>query len=752
MSVPTHISQYAQYKQDTNDVAAWLLTAHPDFKGPKGPGRLKGKARRAAREEAEAERATAIVASRHVKEVPRLVAIKLRRSIVRRRYQLRHYEHGGGDADSNASHAHFIGVLEDVEKVLRPILPKEFRSKAGQAAEEDDIDAVAAALVNRFEALTVEDVADETPDRHAAAGTSQAPPIVAVNCKIAEEEAITPSPIYALEMLLEDLFLVTHHVQESWQGYREGRMTLEAATLATEMAHHLFFDTEQELWVAGGVENCPDGWVNALYQICEVRQKAQGKGETQGDNSGFPHFLQDLIYILESLSAALYARQGKALSDLLRVPVPTYDWDSDNRRLLLQLLLDEALVQNQVFLATPKAHSLPDADLCGMYLCHAFRTGTPSLTALYLIMFYVKMRLTMGSESGKAWPELRDFMEATRPQMSQARQRYSYLENVDEALRKILYGHTYWLLQAEIVLDDDGADSPPTSARLNSRDCVPSHRRISWFRSNPWLCGRLLMIYKIIAYCDGLYWSNSAPAPLALCHLYHAAKREKLLPDGWLWPGLERLISRHPDMFCGQQRPKTWYSYSNSLARALGGVESERTDSRGGARRGARRNARRGIAGEMEDVDLAKRWEFPLLITTLREVQIRWLGRKHKWTADEITRVMRESRLCQKFVKSTIRHGAEPKLTMVDALRRLRKCVNAEIAVLNEDAWLQYHNSSIEICTRIWTEFPAVRKESERVGHTDEVVYMIVHTLLSTHDRDLVKKAARIMQSVVSGI
>ncbi|PYH79798.1 hypothetical protein BO82DRAFT_433811 [Aspergillus uvarum CBS 121591] len=73
------------------------------------------------------ERATKIVATRHVKEVPRLVAIKLRRSIVRRRYQQQYYEHGGGEADSNASHTHFIGVLKHVEKMLMPILPRQFQ-------------------------------------------------------------------------------------------------------------------------------------------------------------------------------------------------------------------------------------------------------------------------------------------------------------------------------------------------------------------------------------------------------------------------------------------------------------------------------------------------------------------------------------------------------------------------------------------------------------------------------------------------
>ncbi|PYI21665.1 hypothetical protein BO99DRAFT_60440 [Aspergillus violaceofuscus CBS 115571] len=437
MSVPTHISQYTQYKQDTNEVAAWLLTAHPDFKQPKGPGRLKGRARRAAREEAEAERATKIVATRHVKEVPRLVALKLRRSIVRRRYQQRYYEHGDGDADSNASHAHFISVLEDVEKVLMPLLPQEFQKQARQGA--DEVDAEAAALINRFEALTVEEVANEAPDGHAAAGSTETSPTVAVNCKIAEDEINTPSPIFALELLLEDLWMVTHHVRESWQAYREGRMSLEAAAVATEMTHHLFYTTECELRGAGGLDNCPGGWPSAMYKIHAVRQEAQEKCETQGNNSGFLEFLEDLINIWEALLGLLDVRRSMDISDLLHVQLPTCNWARDDRHLLQRLLLDEAIVQTRIFAATPKVDTLPGVEQFGLYLYHACEDSAISLTTVYLTVFYLEMRLAMGSESGKAWPELRTFLETTRPDVVQVVQRFGHLSRRGDLPSNVLH-------------------------------------------------------------------------------------------------------------------------------------------------------------------------------------------------------------------------------------------------------------------------------------------------------------------------
>ncbi|PYH49255.1 uncharacterized protein BP01DRAFT_378821 [Aspergillus saccharolyticus JOP 1030-1] len=49
MAQLTHISQYLQYKQDIRDVATWLLRADHDLMSRK-PGRLKGKARMAARD------------------------------------------------------------------------------------------------------------------------------------------------------------------------------------------------------------------------------------------------------------------------------------------------------------------------------------------------------------------------------------------------------------------------------------------------------------------------------------------------------------------------------------------------------------------------------------------------------------------------------------------------------------------------------------------------------------------------------
>ncbi|PYH86685.1 hypothetical protein BO82DRAFT_397269 [Aspergillus uvarum CBS 121591] len=769
MSVPTHISQYTQYKQDTNDVAAWLLTAHPDFKQPKGPGRLKGRARRAAREDAEAgstappqdpkeytltlkefvERATKIVATQHVKAVPRLVAIKLRRSIVRRRYQQRYYEHGDGDADSNASHAHFTSVLEDVEKVLMPLLPKEFQKKARQGADEDD--AEAAALINRFEALKVEEVANEAPDSHAAADSTEASPTVAVNCKIAEEEVNTPSPIFALELLLEDLWMVTHHVRESWQMYREGRMSLEAASVATETAHHLFYNTECEIRGAGGIDDCPGGWPSAMYKIYMARQKAQEQGETQGESSGFFQFLEDLMNIWEALLVLLDERRSLAISDLLHVQLPTCDWARDDRHLLQRLLLDEAIVQNRIFSATPQVDSLPGVDQFGLYLYHACEDSAVSLTTLYLTVFYLEMRLTMGSESGKAWPELRTFLETTTPEVIQAAQRYGYLSSRGGMSSKVLECQNGWLEQAEIVTDDSGADSPLISARSTSQDRAPSHRRIPWFSSNPWLCGRLLIIYKTLAYELGLYWSNCAPTPLVVCHLYNAAKKEKALPDGWSWPGVESLLDTYPEMFFSHQRPRAWSNYSQSVMKALGGgIETVRREGRRYAGRNARRAARADPG--RHSVNLTKIWQFPQRIFTLAEIKSRWFKGKDEWTADEITRILQESLLCRKFVKSTIRRGAEPKLSMVDALRRLRKCINVELAVLNDETWIQYHNLSWDICTRIGTEITAVREDALELGYTEEHNFLIVHTLFETKDQKLLQEAARIMQAVVSEV
>ncbi|PYI25790.1 hypothetical protein BP00DRAFT_499220 [Aspergillus indologenus CBS 114.80] len=749
MSVPTHISQYTQYKQDTNDVAAWLLTAHPDFKQPKGPGRLKGRARRAAREEAEAERATKIVVTRHVKEVPRLVALKLRRSIVRRRYQQRYYEHGDGDADSNASHAHFISVLEDVEKVLMPLLPKEFQRKARQGAAEDD--AEAAALINRFEALTVEEVADEAPDSHAAAGSSETSPIVAVNCKIAEDEINTPSPIFGLELLLEDLWMVTHHVRESWQAYREGRMSLEAAAVATETTHHLFYTTECELRGAGGLDNCPGGWPSAMYKIHAARQEAQEKCETQGNNSGFLEFLEDLINIWEALLGLLHVRRSMDMSDLLHAQLPTFDWARDDRHLLQRLLLDEAIVQTRIFAATPKANTLPGVDKFGLYLYHACEDNSISLTTVYLSVFYLEMRLAMGSESGKAWPELRTFLETTRPDVIQAAQRYGHLASRGWMSSNVLHCLRGWLQQAEVVTDDSGADSPLISAQSTSQDRAPSHRRIPWFSSNPWLCGRLLVIYKTLAYEFGHFWSNHAPTPLVVCHLYNAAKKEKVLPEGWSWPGVESLLDTYPEMFFSHQRPRGWFNYSLSVMKALGGgIQTVRREGRRYAGRNARRAARADPG--RDSVNLDKRWKFPQRILTLTTMKSRWLKGQDQWTADEITHIMQQSVLCRKFVKSTIRRGAEPKLSMLDALRRMRRCINAELAVLKDENWIRYHNLGWDICTRIWTEIREVREDAIELGHSEEVRFLIVHTLFETKDRNLLQEAARIMQAVVSGV
>ena len=142
---------HKRYKDDTNRVASWLAeTAQKcgyslklDAPVSRPPGRLKGKARKEAREKERAQSAEAITSAvRHTLtvddfvdlaqrianhnpniKVPSLI-LGLLRSAINLRNRCSNWFQGNAttveDKFDNSNHSHFIGVLQSVEKILEP--------------------------------------------------------------------------------------------------------------------------------------------------------------------------------------------------------------------------------------------------------------------------------------------------------------------------------------------------------------------------------------------------------------------------------------------------------------------------------------------------------------------------------------------------------------------------------------------------------------------------------------------------------
>ncbi|RAL13288.1 uncharacterized protein BO97DRAFT_423982 [Aspergillus homomorphus CBS 101889] len=723
MASITHISQYAQYKQDTNDVAAWLLTTHPEFK-PKGPGRLKGKARKAAQAADARPRATeytltldqftqwakAIVSAGIIKQVPPMVMIKLRRSIVRRRYQRRFYEHSE-DASSNASHEHFISVLEQVEQILRPITPKEVLGKDAGSDEEELIEA----LGNRFQGLEVQEAADEAPGSTAATS-----PPIAVSCKVAEDAANTPNPLYAVGMLLDDMCLMMRYVRDSWQAYRDGRNSLETAALISDMTFHLIMKLADELQEEGVFERVSGGWPKAFHDLWVVCQKALEKGVRDGGaatgDAGIKshhRLILDITYLLALIPATLELKQDLDVSGLVRDNVSACDWTTDHRRRLQRLVLEEAIVELRLFDLTTTL-GLPRPDCFTRTLRDAMYTRKLSLELLFGVCIFLEARLTLGPEVDRPSSQLLSFIEVTQPQIVQTLECHGEIPSAHQDMADTV---SSWLDITDKIV---GVDKVYQARR--TRGVLA--RRLALFACQPMLCGVLLSYCKFSTYQMGVSWANNLDAVVAVCHLYNAAQQENALPDGWSWPSVEGLLNTYPSMFLGQKRPTYWGDYVRSLTKALGIFHGQRKS--------------------------RLPWQFPPQAATIQKLQLCGFDRTNDWTVDDIMRVLRESQVCQTVMRPTAKGAAEPKLRVVDALELLGKCIHAEVAEIVTVSWFQLHTICWRILTTIRSELEELRQAFDSAYKEINICVIIVLLFLQPKRRELLHEAVRIMQTVLS--
>ncbi|PYH46062.1 uncharacterized protein BP01DRAFT_391390 [Aspergillus saccharolyticus JOP 1030-1] len=720
MKQPTQITQYLQYKQDTQDVATWLLTTDPEFK-PKGPGRLKGKARKDAKEGKPSpqgpteyvltlkelvERAKRIVAGGQVQEVPALIAIKLRRSIVRRRYQRRYYAQDG-DTASNASHEHFVSVLEEMEEILKPILPRNTRKEEQPSSD-------AAALGNMFEALELEETAPETEEPSSSSSTAATTPTpetpADVICTLEQAAADKPTGLFALEMVMQDLWHMMRFVRESWQQYREGRLSVTAAAIAGMVAQGIHMNSmtelrEEEIFIPVDF----DAWIGSLLVIRDIRRAAAKGDEADGEDfQGFDRFLTDLSSLpslIEDFTAHRNVTGDNAAT--LLAELPKCDWTGDmSSEERHRTLVEEALLQHMVFYLWQKSQApqdLPVWDILTYETNQLYRSLELSINMVIAAWAHIEVRSALGPEHGKAYAELQAFADSAVPQISELLEGHPVMPEIYRELEtgalKFREELRYWT-------------SPDLTQACQLLTALPE------------LSEQLLTYWKVGFYYEGIRWANDFGALVSLVQLYNAAKQEDILPPGWSWPTGQRLMARYPDMFVERRPPRSRRKYEDALRRVYGFP------------------ADRGR--EMRQV-----WQFTLQVSLLNSLDM------FNWTAAEISRVLQESRLCPSLAASMRKRGGEPNLRPVDALERLRQCIEDEVILINDTAWFRYHVGAWKIVHRLYEMMATLSgpddqriREWELCLHFRNISYITIDLFHHPRWRELLQQLAQFMQEV----
>jgi len=276
------IDSYKRYKADTRTIATWL-TEGAEISGlttnknsvhlpnstvinQQTKVKLKGRARKLARDAANAEQKTreqklpppqqyvvktkdfvpmaiAIASRRPPKIKPSTTILEVfRRTIAARKSCAMWYATG---SDGNEGHQHFINVLEEAFSILKPLAPKEqvdkIRTKHTSTARKNIPE-------NRFDNLVLED-SDESASEDFMQPISNPSPLKPPIPDVIYEQDDTENEEefrFASYCLIKDLNDLRQYLLGLWQRYQRNEVDLAVAAATTNMAMDLVRRAERE--------------------------------------------------------------------------------------------------------------------------------------------------------------------------------------------------------------------------------------------------------------------------------------------------------------------------------------------------------------------------------------------------------------------------------------------------------------------------------------------------------------------------
>ncbi|KAJ4138323.1 hypothetical protein NW768_002146 [Fusarium equiseti] len=536
MLSPAYMSIYQQYKADTDSVATWLaITAKAN-----GFDEQNAAAKKAQAEEKEKERQrkgkrscegkyiikvrdfedmAKFVVDTNAIEVPHRTAVALERVIwVRRSFSK---QVGGRDRRSDATHAHFINVLEKVRDHLKPIMEAGLfkptdTPKEGKARRP---------LSNMFDCLNV-----YTPSE-TFLNAPDITPEPSVQYTV-EQEPTLEDATFALLALLGDLENIQDEISELWKKYAAGKIDLAAAAVATNTAFELAQSLENE------VKDLLDKFMGitllmeSLFQsACEMMGIDVGK-KARGDAfniRGYP-LAKDMHINTLTLLKSYVDQSREVYINIYNDMFGWYDeelgakgktnsekWAQD-RGAMMALLPDlqflgtrggRGQVEDEIVRATGEVFDSPNKRL--------------SVWLPWALNVWLDILQGFGSNCGQAYEELRQ--ESLKIQkallnLPDTPQRTDVLETVTRWNRDPTYIARTDLIKTGTLGDDD---IPP---------------EFTFLRRHPIFCGLLLHHYRCQLHEKGVELAAHSGGLMCTTQLYQALRNENRLPDK-KWDDLE---------------------------------------------------------------------------------------------------------------------------------------------------------------------------------------------------------------------
>ncbi|KAL4866934.1 hypothetical protein BDV12DRAFT_172098 [Aspergillus spectabilis] len=614
MSAGFLTSSYLQYKADTDAVAKWLVATARACGFPvdtlggatmtttTGRGstpaqsskRLKGKARKLAREGASAPAPTQTTNPQSAKRknvialrefvnladyiaastepavsVPATFIAVLERAIsVRRDHGVQAETKRSPGAQSQKSsdrHNYFIGILEHVQRALRPYMSSDnVKDPLTQPLDDSSVKNKVGNLANRFEGLDVQEPSEaflQAPDVPMPLPTDDK---AELDYEV-EQPRDFEEAYFAFCLLLQDLREMQAVIKQTWEGYQLGMFDLVSASLMTncaiDFARHMEEEIQQLLNEHGGVMTILGQAYTAMCAIegedSEARQQPGDPVNFRTYNIAESMFLPTFTLIY-SFCDIVDKRDKRQVLPYKAGYFGTFDRASDRSKksargrfqedkLVMLEILSEFLFLHRL-VPSPKPHE----DEITRGLRQMFDTHKVPLWLTFGCQIFLDIHHALRDNVEKGFHDAKISAKVIADSIKLNMDFHSKLrignwpKSNDTAFEILLDHITSWV-------DLDFTQSIKERHRVWNPS--ESFKLLKW---HPLLCG--IWTYNLKArYQDlAITFQEAWGSIMYSAHLYNALRQEKLLSKQWA--DLDLVLSWHEEIFVGEppQNPEDY--------------------------------------------------------------------------------------------------------------------------------------------------------------------------------------------------
>ncbi|RAH46169.1 uncharacterized protein BO95DRAFT_495510 [Aspergillus brunneoviolaceus CBS 621.78] len=390
-SSETYETRYGRYKRSTRNVAIWLAVTDLDFKPPQQGEYILTASQFV-------ELANNIVAFKYADHVPRPIISDLRYTMDSRRAQSKFYQDEG--SASCKSHQHFIQQLEQLYQTLRPLILDDEETPLDGDNEPDT-----AAMANRFDGLKIEEPSKEFLDAPDAPTRSTCP---TENLTVED----STDRVFGVLLLLQGLWSIRHSTQKTWVDYRQGKCTLEAAAVTTDIALHVAAELLQQglkpfSEVLQGFEKIMTNIFQEMYRTAPQ------------DRPHWHEVVRNLHMVAKNLHFVVggWKEDGDGVLSEGTAPVldlsRALDEMTDNERSVVAFVLLKEVVRECGLWGLHHPRLCATMDWFTMMLGHGLSQRAINYELAFGGIVYIDIRLAMGAEVAQPRLQLQEWTQST---------------------------------------------------------------------------------------------------------------------------------------------------------------------------------------------------------------------------------------------------------------------------------------------------------------------------------------------------